>query len=148
MGLIRNVGWLRVYARETVVAEKLQALVELGLANSRMKDYFDIYYLSEHFTFDGRLLGEAITATFKRRGTAIPTGEPAGLSLGFAREPTKATQWSAFVRRAGLKSEVPALAVVVDRIRAVLKKSWRAAQPQASELILNFMSPVPCIDFF
>ena len=63
---------LRTYPKETVVAEKLQAMVVLGIANSRMKDFYDIAHLAGHFAFDGSLLSEAIRATFERRRTSIP----------------------------------------------------------------------------
>jgi hypothetical protein len=60
---------LRIYPRETVAAEKLEAMVQLGIANSRMKDFFDMRFLAGSFEFDGALLTMAIAATFKRRGT-------------------------------------------------------------------------------
>ena len=63
---------LRVYARETVIAEKFQAMVMLGLANSRMKDFYDVWILSRSHEFDDDRLPRAIAATFERRGTAIP----------------------------------------------------------------------------
>jgi hypothetical protein len=65
---------LRAYPPETVIAEKLDAMVQLGMANSRMKDFFDIVFLSRTFDFDGDLLARAIRATFERRRTALPEG--------------------------------------------------------------------------
>src|SRR5213082_2664696 len=62
---------LRAYSRETVVAEKLEALVKLGIANTRMKDFYDLWRLSQNFDFDGTLLTEAIKSTFERRGTEV-----------------------------------------------------------------------------
>ena len=76
---------LLAYARETVVAEKLEAIVKLGMLNSRFKDYFDLHYLAQKFPFQGGLLAKSIAATFKRRGTACPAGLPAGLRAGRAR---------------------------------------------------------------
>jgi len=67
---------LRVYPRYTVVAEKLEALISLGVANSRMKDYFDLWVLARHSDFEGEVLREAIGATLSRRGTDIPTDVP------------------------------------------------------------------------
>lgn len=75
---------LRAYAPETVVAEKLEAMVQLGMANSRMKDFYDIAYMSQTFDFDGPRLAKAVRATFGRRGTAIPTGTPLALTTEFA----------------------------------------------------------------
>ncbi len=67
---------LRVYPKETVIAEKLEALVQLGIANSRMKDFYDLAVLAESFEFEGESLVAAIRATFARRGTALPVGLP------------------------------------------------------------------------
>lgn len=88
---------LRAYARETVIAEKFQAMVALGRANSRMKDFYDIWVLSRSFSFDDDRLARAIAATFARRGTAIPTEPPDALTPAFAADEQKQRQWRAFV---------------------------------------------------
>lgn len=90
---------LRVYPRYTVVAEKLEALVSLGIANSRMKDYFDLWILSRNFAFDGDTLRRAVQATFNRRKTMLPPGIPFGLTDAFAQDTQKQTQWQAFLRK-------------------------------------------------
>lgn len=90
---------LLAYNRETVVAEKFQAMVQLGMANSRMKDFFDVYSLAESFDFDGAALAEAIAATFKRRGTEIPTTAPLALTEEFAEDAAKKTQWKGFLKK-------------------------------------------------
>ena len=95
---------LRVYPRYTVVAEKLQALASLGIANSRMKDYFDLWTLSRHSEFDGDTLRQAIGATFDRRGTMLPEEAPFGLTDSFAQDRQKQTQWQAFVRKNRLEA--------------------------------------------
>lgn len=87
---------LRTYARETVIAEKFQAMVALGRTNTRMKDFYDIWVLSRTFAFDDDRLSRAIAATFARRATAIPTGVPDALSPAFAQDPQKQAQWRAF----------------------------------------------------
>ena len=87
---------LRGYARETVVAEKFQAMVDLGMANSRMKDYYDLWIISQSFQIDRLRLATAISATFARRGTAIPDGVPDGLSPAFAEDAVKRQQWESF----------------------------------------------------
>ena len=92
---------LRAYPRETVVAEKLEAMVKLGLANSRMKDFYDLVVLARMFEFDGQLLVRAIAATFQRRGTPLPNGLPVALTSTFVGDALKNTQWSAFVRKSG-----------------------------------------------
>ena len=88
---------LRVYPRYTVVAEKLEALASLGIANSRMKDYFDLWILSRYTEFDGDTLRRAIRATFDRRKTTLPPDVPFGLTDGFAQDAEKQTQWQAFL---------------------------------------------------
>ena len=93
---------LRAYPPETVVAEKLQALVELGMLNSRMKDFFDIWAISETFSFEGPILAEAIRATFERRATPIPDQIPVALTPAFANDPGKQAQWRGFLRRTEL----------------------------------------------
>ena len=88
---------LRAYARETVIAEKFQAMVALGRANSRMKDFYDIWILSRSFTFDDDRLARAIEATFARRKTMIPTELPDALTPAFAADEQKHRQWRAFI---------------------------------------------------
>jgi predicted nucleotidyltransferase component of viral defense system len=88
---------LRAYARETVIAEKFQAMVMLGRANSRMKDLYDIWVLSRNFEFKGDTLPRAIAATFARRKTEIPKEIPDALTTAFAEDPTKVAQWNSFI---------------------------------------------------
>ena len=78
------------YPREVVVAEKFQALVELGMANTRMKDFYDLWVLARRFAFDGERLSKAIAATFERRRTPIPLGPPLALTQEFHDDPAKA----------------------------------------------------------
>ncbi len=106
---------LRAYAPETVIAEKLHAMVVLGRANSRMKDYYDIWMLTGVFEIDPDRLRRAITATFARRNTAIPAEMPDGLGDAFAADPGKQRQWDAFARN--LAATPPELGVVVSDLR-------------------------------
>ena len=100
------------YSRETVVAEKLQALVQLRLLNTRMKDYFDLWLLTRQPELNRKVLATAIKRTFANRGMEIDR-DPIGLSPAFGNDPAKQTQWSAFLKRARL-TEVPhSLAAVV-----------------------------------
>lgn len=134
---------LRAYPRETVVAEKLEALVQLGLANSRMKDFYDLVILSRLFDFDGALLVRAIRATFERRKTTLPTELPAGLTTAFAMDPTKVGQWLAFLRKSGAGDGEDLAATVKEIIRFVqplllaaasgdpFARRWRRAGPWA-----------------
>ncbi len=89
---------LRAYPRETVIAEKFQAMVYLGRANSRMKDFYDVWVLSTAYEFDEARLAKAIAATFERRRTEIPSEVPDALTPEFARDANKRRQWDAFVR--------------------------------------------------
>lgn len=88
---------LRSYPIYTVVAEKLEALVLLGEANSRMKDFYDLWFLSRNFEFDGATLVLAIQATFNRRKTSLPDELPTGLRDEFPA--IKTMQWNAFQRK-------------------------------------------------
>jgi len=88
---------LRAYPYETVIAEKFQAMVALGLANSRLKDFYDIWILAQTCDFKDGRLAQAIAATFARRKTEIPTERPDGLTSAFASDPTKQQQWAGFV---------------------------------------------------
>ncbi len=94
---------LKSYPRETVVAEKFQALVLLGMTNSRMKDFFDLWILAQEFEFDGPLLAGAMRATFERRGTNVPATAPLALTAEFSADTAKAKQWSAFLSRGNLQ---------------------------------------------
>jgi predicted nucleotidyltransferase component of viral defense system len=88
---------LRAYPPETVIAEKFQAIVMLGLANTRLKDFYDIWILARTHEFKDDRLAQAIAATFARRKTEIPTERPDGLTSDFADDPTKRQQWTGFV---------------------------------------------------
>jgi hypothetical protein len=116
---------LKAYARETVVAEKVHAMVTLGRTNSRLKDYYDLWQLAERFSFEGPRLIGAIRATFGRRRTAT-SGEPAGLSDEFATLPDKRQQWRAAVRRQRLDAGGLELIDVVRRLRVFLGPVLRA----------------------
>lgn len=90
---------IRAYPPETVIAEKLQAMVLLGIANSRMKDFYDIWLLSKQFPFEGTLLSQAIQKTFERRKTPLPSELPFALTSEFYDVPVKQSQWKAFIRK-------------------------------------------------
>jgi predicted nucleotidyltransferase component of viral defense system len=112
---------LLAYPREAVIAEKLEALVKLGIANTRMKDFYDLWQLSREFDFDGALLSDAIKATFKRRRTEIPSGTPLALTDEFSRDSQKAKQWRAFVKKSNLDHDQATLHdVAADLTRFVM----------------------------
>jgi hypothetical protein len=107
---------LRAYPKETVIAEKLEALTKLGLLNSRMKDYYDLALLSRMYSFEGENLITAIVATFGHRGTGIEA-EPIGLTEPFYSDPARAIQWRAFVRRSRFTEEPGDLEKLVAEVR-------------------------------
>lgn len=115
---------LRAYARETVIAEKFQAMVALGRANSRMKDYYDIWLMSQSYEFDPDRLARAIAATFQRRDTPIPDDIPDGLTPEFSADPNKLRQWTAFTEDL---SPATALEVVVSGLSSFLMPHSKAA---------------------
>jgi len=107
---------LRAYPRETVVAEKLEALTALGLLNSRIKDYYDLALLSRMYPFEGERLAEAISATFRHRKTTIEA-EPIGLTRAYCDDPARTLQWRAFVRRSRFGEGAGDLTHLVDEVR-------------------------------
>lgn len=122
---------LRAYPRETVIAEKLDAMVQLGLANSRMKDFYDLRLLSELFDFDGELLVKAIQATFTRRGTPVPDELPVALSPLFVGDSSKAKQWSAFASKSGA-GDVGDFASVMEHVAKFVTEPLKHARTNAS----------------
>ncbi|MCE2518988.1 MAG: nucleotidyl transferase AbiEii/AbiGii toxin family protein [Alphaproteobacteria bacterium] len=110
---------LRAYPPETVVAEKTQAIVSLGIANSRMKDFYDLWMIAQTFTFEGDNLANAIQQTFERRRTLLPEQVPVGLSDRFALE--REAQWRAFLARDRLATASDSLVQVVNDLRIFLQ---------------------------
>ncbi len=111
---------MRAYPPETVVAEKLQAMVTLGMQNSRMKDFYDLWIIARQFSFDGVSLAAAVQATFNRRQTAIPNSIPIALSEEFSTDEHKARQWKAFLARSQLEGPDIGLSHVVNELRTFL----------------------------
>lgn len=117
---------IRVYRAETSIAEKTEAMIRLALANSRMKDFFDIRALAMTKPFDGDTLRLALAATFERRQTALPLEMPLGLTNEFSENPQKRQQWDAFVGR--IRGAEPAqLSDVIDLLGAFLWPVLQAA---------------------
>lgn len=111
---------LHAYPRETVFAEKLEAIAQLGVANSRMKDYFDLWALAREGAMDRHELAKAIAATFSRRGTPLPTSMPTGLTATFSNDAQKQRQWNAFVGRNRLGA--PSLDTVVESLATYVEE--------------------------
>ncbi len=101
------------YRPETVVAEKLEALIALGLATSRMKDLYDLRFMRDIFDYDNTLI-KAVKATFSRRNTSIPTNLPIGLSDAFAINKIKLIQWQAFLKKSGVEHNLTLFEVITN----------------------------------
>jgi len=118
---------LLAYPPETVVAEKFEAAVILEMANSRMKDFFDLDWLASHQEFDAGVLGQAIRNTFDRRQTALPPEIPVALSKAFSLDAMKQTQWNAFLRKNRLQND--GLEEVIDRLGVFLDPFCKGTDP-------------------
>jgi len=108
---------LKVYPREAVVSEKFQAMTVLGIANSRMKDFYDIWVLASRFAFLSRPLATSIKETFDRRSTPLPEQAPLALTAEFQQDQLKRNQWDAFLRRGQVPEERLTLADSIEMIR-------------------------------
>jgi hypothetical protein len=106
---------LLAYPVQSAIAEKLQAMVALGDANSRMKDFYDIWVCSKHLEFDANRLLDAIKATFQNRETPIPHGEFEALTIGFAER--HRAQWNAFVKKMGQREHEDGFVKIVSELR-------------------------------
>lgn len=111
---------LKAYPRETVVAEKFQAMVHLGMANSRMKDFYDLWYLSTTYKFSGEVLSNSIKATFDRRESKIPKVIPIALTTEFSGDKEKIKQWKAFLKKGKLEDRVEDFGNVIECLERFL----------------------------
>jgi len=121
---------LRMYPVETVVAEKLEAAVKLGMINSRMKDFYDLLVIFRQHPYDSRLLTRAVAETFARRGTPLPRTVPPGLSDEFGNDPAANRLWREFLARMQLANEPTDFAAVIRTIRERLWPTIEAAGKQ------------------
>jgi predicted nucleotidyltransferase component of viral defense system len=115
---------IHAYSHESIIAEKFDAMISLAEANSRMKDFYDVYMLSRMFEFEGSVLYEAIRQTFRRRATPLPA-DPIVFSDYFADKKDKQIQWQAFQKRIRV-SENLSLSEVLDHIRVFLQPVYSA----------------------
>lgn len=106
------------YHPATAVAEKFEAMVSLGLINSRMKDFYDLWMLAATQSFDGRQLRDSLAATFAKRQTHLPTKAPAGLTAEYAEQENVSAMWSAFARKLNV-SGIDAPTNIFDAIHVV-----------------------------
>jgi len=108
------------YTMESTLAEKFQAMVKLGLLNSRMKDFYDIWFLSRTLDFKGETLVEAIEKTFEKRNTPLPN-EPTIFNPSFMRDENKQAQWQGFINKARLGDAPASFENVVAEIKVFLQ---------------------------
>jgi len=109
------------YSREHVVAEKFQATVELGRDNTRMKDFFDLWFLARNCEFEHVTLAEAVRVTFKQRNTDLPQDRPIAFSSDFLASHQKLVQWKAFLGRTGLQG--------APTLQEAGELAWRLVEP-------------------
>ena len=107
---------MRAYPRYTFISEKLEAMIHLGMANSRIKDFFDIWMLSKLFEYNGIILKQAIMNTFNRRCTEIPQRIPFAFTPHFYEDEQKQKQWKAFIRKSKPSIPVGDFSFVVTEI--------------------------------
>jgi hypothetical protein len=132
---------IRGYSKESTIAEKFEAMVRLGIMNSRMKDFLDIQLLSHQFDFDGKTLARAIEKTFSTRHTAIPI-HPTAFTDAFMKDEIKNIQWKAFLRKNRMVNEANTFEAAVNAVSFFLKpiveslannhpvpKTWKAPGP-------------------
>jgi predicted nucleotidyltransferase component of viral defense system len=132
---------LKGYSKESMIAEKFQAMIKLGELNSRLKDFYDIWLLSKQFDFNSHVLAEAITKTFKIRRTEIPA-QPSVFKKSFSEDQTRETQWRAFLRKTVLASTTYSFHEIMTEIKSFLvpvssvivgqkffQKKWKAPGP-------------------
>ena len=134
---------VRGYSKESAVAEKFEAMVKLGILNSRMKDFFDVWLMSRQFDFSGRTLARAIMKTFSARGTEI-SSQPIALTSTFAAEPAKAAQWRGFIRRNRLEHAPEQLGGVIVAVAAFLGPI-ASALPAGMSFEVTWNAPGPWV---
>ena len=116
---------IRVYPVYTVLAEKFQAMVYLGLANSRMKDFYDVWFIASGMDLDGTLLAEAIKATFARRDTSVTTAPLEIFEEAFAGDKSKNAQWNAFINKNALTNELT-FANMIQKLKIFLEPIYQS----------------------
>ncbi|KZK74478.1 MAG: hypothetical protein A3K90_08795 [Pelodictyon luteolum] len=123
---------LKAYPRYTLVAEKLEAMVQLDLANSRMNDFYDIWLSSKLFPFEGTILIKAIKNIFARRKTALPNGAPFAFTSEFYEDQQKKVQWNAFIKKVKPNVHVESLSIVTAEISRFLQPVIDSIQSASS----------------
>lgn len=126
---------LRTYPVYTVISEKLHAIALLGMTNSRLKDYLDLWVLLDREVLYANTLARAITATFVRRGMPVPAILPIGLTDEFATDSSRQAMWQAFL----ITNEIAItpLSEVVAKLRTILEPALVQAATVSDALRLD-----------
>jgi hypothetical protein len=127
---------LLAYPRYTMVAEKLETMVRLGMANSRMKDFYDVWLMSRLFEFEGQTLCDAIRNTFRRRSAVLPSEMPMAFTEEFRKDALKQIQWQAFVRKSKPEDVSSDLGSVIMDVVAFLMPAIEASEGKKPFLTL------------
>jgi hypothetical protein len=127
---------IRTYPKETVIAEKLQSMVRLGMQNSRMKDFFDLFWMTMLFSYEGPVLAKAIQSTFKRRKTNIPSTPPLAFSDEFATDSVKRSQRKAFLNKNSISGMSEDFDDIIKKLRDFLAPPFKAAASENNFLFL------------
>ena len=136
---------LPTYPKETVVAEKFEAITRLGLANSRMKDFYDIWVLASDFQFSGQTISSAILNTFNHRKTPFPKGTPETFQPSFIQNPLKQTQWQAFVRKSSFVKVEKDFGKTIDFVSSFLMPPIESIR-QMKSFKMNWSAGGPWLD--
>ena len=133
---------LKGYTLESVVAEKFEAMIKLGILNSRMKDFYDVWLMTRQFNFEGKNLAAAIKATFGNRETPLPSGKLLFAAGIYVDESVQATMWKAFLKKNPINSAPDSFKGVVVAIEKFLGKPV-AAITSGKEFSSNWNVPGP-----
>ena len=133
---------LKGYPPESMVSEKFEAMVKLGVLNSRMKDFYDIWLIIRQFDFNGSALAGALKRTFGNRKTVLPEAKPLFAEEIYNAESDRQLLWKAFIRKGQIKHAPDRLSAVAGEIENFLiepvlalgkeadfKKKWKAPGP-------------------
>ncbi len=116
------------YPLETVVAEKFEAIVDLGMTNTRMKDFYDIWVLSRREAFEGPKIRDSFRATFEKRSTTLPEQPPEPLTKEFGEAGRKQEQWMSFLKKTRLSASPSLSDILADLKKFLLPPAKAAAQ--------------------
>jgi len=113
---------LKGYTPESVISEKFEAIIKLGLLNSRMKDFYDLWLMMRSFDFDGLILAEALKRTFEHRKTPFPQGESLFVEEIYDEKSDRQSLWKAFLQKGEIKHAPEKLSATAMKIEEFIIK--------------------------